>query len=121
MDAGFPPARSLGRLAVSVSAPVSFHLNAPFLACFDVVKVRIDARLIRIKRVLVLSAWIDLWRAVLCRAAAARKRKRAKRDKYPRHGPPSSISARQMEQLHLRPCGIHAIRRSCGRTTFALS
>ena len=34
----------------------------------------------RIKRVLVLGARIDRWRAGLCRAAAARKRKRAKCD-----------------------------------------
>ena len=121
MDAGFPPARSLGRSAVSVSALDRLHLDAHFLTRFHVVKVRVDARLIRIKRVLVLGAWIDLWRADLRCAAAARKRNRAKSNEYPRHGPPSSISARQMEQLHLRPCGIHAIRRSCGRTTFALS
>jgi hypothetical protein len=109
------------RLAAPVGALVRFHLDALFLACFDVVKVRIDARLIRIKRALVLGAWIGRWGAGLRCAAAVRKCKRAKRDEDPRHGPPSSISARQMEQLHLRPCSIRAIRRSYGRTTFALS
>jgi len=34
MGAGFQPARSLGRSAVSVSALVRFHLNAPVLTGF---------------------------------------------------------------------------------------
>jgi hypothetical protein len=66
----------LEALGPAVISLVSFHLNALFLTCFHVVKVRVDARLVLIKRVLVFSAWIDLWRADLCRAAAARKRKR---------------------------------------------
>jgi hypothetical protein len=89
MDAGFPPARSLGRLAVSVSALVRFHLNALFLTRFHVVKVRVDACLIRIKRILVLSARIDRRDAGLGSAAAARKRNRAQREEYPRHWPRS--------------------------------
>src|SRR6516225_1444499 len=76
-------------LPVSVSPLDRFHLHALVLAGFRILKVRIDAALIRVKRVLVLSARIKLWCIGLCRAAAARKRKRAKRDNHPRHWPRS--------------------------------
>jgi len=87
------PFRQIGTAAtasaISVSPLDRFHLHALVLAGFRILKVRIDAGLIRIERVLVLSARIELRRIGLCRAAAARKRKRAKRDDYPLHWPRS--------------------------------